>query len=421
MVALKILILSFLVSREFTQTLGELALPMYRIVLIALFPYVVWILYRKARNIDWNVCDLFALMLSIWPSISFGLNTGWISAIESGGSLGLDLLIPYFLVRATVYDYNGRKQFAMLLCLLTGVLVLTGLPEAFTGTHYIHHFATLMTGQTFEFAPEIRYGIWRAMGPTDHPIIFGTICASTLAMATILSTRRPVYMIAVVAAGVGSVISASTAPILVALVQAGMLSWNWLFRARWKWLLLFSGVVFLYLLVDIASTRDPFRVMFTYLLLNPATGYARYEMWANAYAISTQTLPGLLVGYGYDSTIYEAADSIFIQTLMTKSVDSLWLTFLFRHGIIMVILLTLLLTCVFRRVLKLAFSLDTRRDRRLMMGYFISAFAMTLISLTVHYWSLAASLYMMILAVCIGKMAHRKNEPRASGPDHSNS
>ena len=416
MVAVKLLIISFLVPREFTQYLGELSFPMYRIVLIILFPYVLWLLYRKATRIDWNVCDVLAIALGLWPIASFAANTGWPSAFESGGSLALDLLVPYFLIRATVNNYDQRKLFATMLCFLTGMLALVGLPESILGVHFIHDFAAAVTGNSFEVVMENRYGIWRAVGPTDHAIIFGTLCASSLAMAVIMSYRQPIYLIAVLGSAVGSIISASTAPILVALVQAGMLGWDWLVKSHLKWLYLLLVVVFLYVFIDVASSRDPFRVMFTYLLLNPQTGYARYEMWTNAYAVSTQTLPGLFLGYGYDPSIYEATDSLYLQTLMAKSVDSMWLVFLFRHGIVMISLLSLFLLFVFHRVLKQAFTLEDRKDRRLMMAFFISAFAMTLISATVHYWSLAASIYMMILAVCVGKMPKKRRAATKAQP-----
>lgn len=403
MTAIKILILSFLVPREFTVILGGMALSAYRLVLIALVPYLLLEMYRKGRSIHWNSCDLLALMVGFWPAISFTINTGFAKAVEAGGVLGLELIVPYMLVRLSVNNYDERKQLATLLCLLTGALVLMGLPEAIAGRHYVHELAGAITGQFFETSPEVRFGIWRALGPTDHAIIFGTICASSLATAVILTVRQPIYLLAAIASLGGAVISASSAPILVVLAQSAMLAWSWIFKTRWKWLWLLITVVILYVLVDLASNRDPLRVMFTYLLLNPATGYARYEMWANSLVISSQTLTGFLAGYGHDDTVYDVVESVYMQNLMKRTVDSLWLVFLFRHGIIMLFLMGVFLFLIFKRVLKHTITLAERKDRRLMLGFFISAFAMTLIASTVHYWSMSACIYMLILAVCVGR------------------
>ena len=110
--AIKIILLSLLIPSELGIVISDLALYPYRIVLIALVPYIAWILLTQKSQTRWSICDTFAIMICIWPIIALWLNTDLYRAIESGGVLALDILIPYAVVRLHVNSYRSRKYFS---------------------------------------------------------------------------------------------------------------------------------------------------------------------------------------------------------------------------------------------------------------------------------------------------------------------
>ena len=411
MTAIRLLVLSFLVPSEFNFTLGSFVLSAYRLTLICLIPYVIWTAIRKSQagRVKWNVCDVLALTIGVWPMIAFGLNTSIGAAFESGGIQALELVLPYFLIRVHVRSHNRRVEFSKMLFLMVTILFFLGLPEAIYGRHFTHELASALSGTEYSGSPEQRFGIWRAMGPTDHAIIFGTLCALVMSAAIMLAQRRPKFWLIVAFSGFGALMSASSAPILAVLVQLAMLTWAKLtrgYRNRW-WLLVGLFVIF-YIVVDLLSNRDPIRVMFTYLLLNPETGYARYYMWVNSFEVAAQSTWGLIFGYGYDTEIFSIIDNQFWRNLLETTVDSFWLVSMLRFGVIILILFLVFIVLVFANSLSYVFSSNKRSERYFMQAWFITAFAMTLIATTVHFWGYMACMYMMVLAVCVGGESRRK-------------
>lgn len=401
--SLKILLLSFLVPSEFNFSIGELILSPYRVVLLSLAPYLLFKLLTRAQHINWCTTDLVAFTVCMWPTISFGLNTGIGAAIESGGIQTLELIVPYFLVRLKVYSHEKRVELAKTLFFMTAVLFMLGLPESILGKHFTHEIAGAITGTPYSGQVEKRLGIWRAMGPTDHAIIFGTLCAVTLSLAYVRAQFQRTRWLNVGLSAGGAILSASSAPILAIVAQISMLVWAQLMRGnRYRWWLLLGVVLAIYITVDVVSNRDPIRVMFSYLLLNPTTGYARYYMWIYSFEVVGQSTWGLLFGYGYDLNIFQVLDNYYWQNLLENTVDSFWLVFMLRFGMIGLALFALLVILCLRHSLRYVFSSRKKQKRMFMQGWFIGTFAMTLIATTVHFWGFMTCIYMIFLAVCIG-------------------
>lgn len=414
MTAIRLLVYSFLIPSEFNFTLGSFVLGAYRLVLICLIPYVIWLVFKKSHITRWSVCDALALSVGVWPVIAFSLNTGIGAALESGGIQTLELVLPYFLIRLQVDSHEKRKSFAKILFTMVAILFFLGLPESIFGRHFTHEIASVLSGTTYTGSPEQRFGIWRVMGPTDHAIIFGALCAVTMSIAIALAQRKPKIWFIVGFSGAGTIISASSAPILAVLVQLGMLAWAKLTRGyRNKWWLLLGLFILFYIVVDMISNRDPIRVMFTYLLLNPETGYARYYMWVNSFEVAAQSTWGLLFGYGYNTDIFEIIDNMYWRNLLQTTVDSFWLILLLRFGATMLLLFSVFVILVFARSLRIIFSTNSRSERNFMQAWFVTAFAMTLIATTVHFWGYMACMYMMVIAAGVGetnKSANRKRK-----------
>jgi hypothetical protein len=407
--AIRILLLSFLIPSEFNFILESFVLSAYRLILIFLIPYVVWSILTKTRAVRWNACDAFALAIGVWPMIAFGLNTGMGAAFESGGILALELVLPYLLIRLNINTHQQRIAFSKVLFLVVAILFFLGLPESISGRHFTHELASALSGANYNGSPEQRFGIWRAMGPTDHAIIFGTLCAIAMATAIAMAKRRPKFWFIAIFSGAGALMSASSAPILAVMVQLAMLAWVRITRGRKnRWWLLLGLFLAFYIVVDILSNRDPIRVMFTYLLLNPETGYARYYMWVNSFEVVAQSTWGLFFGYGYDIGIFAIIENQYWRHLLENTVDSFWLVMMLRFGLTSLLLFSIFVILVLARSLRYVFDRHHKRKRHFMQAWFITAFAMTLIATTVHFWGYMASMYMMVLAVCVGGERSRK-------------
>lgn len=407
MIAIRMLILSLLIPREFSITIGTLFLPTYRVLIIAFAPYVIWLFFKRFKKINWNVCDLLAIIIFTWPIIAFFANTGLAAAVESGGAIAIEMAVPYFLVRLNVSSYRDQKAFSRIMFLLVAILFFTGLPEAFTGRNFIHEIAYSITGNGVGFGDglgEQRLGIWRSSGPMDHPILFGTLCASITAVAIAMALRQNKYWLALIFSLGGVVFSASSGPLLAVLVQFALVAWTILSRGvKRKWWLLIASVTVIYIAVDLASNRSPFEVMFTYFLINPDTGYARYYMWINSFIVVSQSTFGMVFGYGYDVSIFDVLENNYFRILMQHTVDSFWLVQMLRYGMTMALLFSVFLILHFRTTIKNIGRLRDKRDKNLLQAWLIGAIAMTLLAATVHFWGQMICIYMMILALCMGR------------------
>lgn len=413
MLALRILILSFLIPDEIGVQVGDLALSVYRIVLIALTPYILKQMISKAHRVNWNSCDLLAVLLIIWPFISFGMNTGFAASIESGGIFALEMAVPYFLVRLLVNSRSRRVELAKYVFQMTAVLFFLGLPEALLGQHFTHQLAHALVGESYTGMAEQRFGIWRALGPLDHAILFGTLCTTSVALSlNMMSLKRRYLWILAFSIG-GAILSASSAPILSAMVQLSLYAWaTTMQRYRNKWLILVAILAVAYLFIDVLSNRDPIRVMFSYLLLNPTTGYARYYMWILSFDVVAQSTWGMVFGYGYDIEIFNVLENDYWRILMQNTVDSFWLVVMLRHGITMLILFAVFVILVLRKGVRSSRISESRRDRRLIQAWFICALGMTLVASTVHFWGQMVCVYFIVLATCVGASTKRQSSAK---------
>ena len=396
MIKLQILLFSLIVPDEFNFGIGDLELSFYRLTLIALSPYVILSLFTK--GIRWHISDAFALCVCVWPSIALLINTGFSQAIESGGVLFLESFVPYFLARVSITNYEQLKEISIILFKVISIVVFLGLLDTVTGQYITHKIAHAITGSSIELQTEQRFGFLRAAGPTAHPIIYGSLCASGFAIAIAFFQRRPNHISTVAITLLGVLTSLSSAPLLSIVAQGGLLIWSKLFRGNAKkWVLLFLTVAFSYTVIDILSNRDPFRVMFSYLLFNEHNGYVRYNMWINSISLANQNLFNGFFGYGFSKDMFDLIDSLFFSTLMKRSVDSYWLVILLRYGWVMLLLNVIFIFLIFKQNINLGRQNKSSRQRRLNEAWLISIISFSLLACTVHLTGSIISFYMFIL------------------------
>ncbi len=396
---LQVLLYSFLIPTEFNITLGQLNVSAFRALLIMLAPWVfVKLLFN--RRFKWQAFDSIALTVCVWPFIALMFNSDLARAIESGGILFLEMFVPFFTARLLVYKYEQMVSISKTLILVTSLIAVLAIPEALTGQPYVHNIASLLTGNSFNHAPEARFGIWRSYGPTDHPIILGSICAVSIPLGVALTRRRKKYAGLTGLSFLGVVASASSGPLLSLVAQSFLYLWSQLTRGnRYKWWLLIATVTGFYVLIDVMSNRDPFRIMFSYLLFNEHNGYVRYNMWLNSFFLAGQSFKSFLVGYGFSTEMMSLLDNEFWTRLMSVSVDSYWMVILLRYGAPMVLLNIILVTLVLRSNVRSYRRHTLKRHRTLVQAWLITSISLSLVACTVHFWGSMASLFFIVLAV----------------------
>lgn len=409
---LQVLLYSFLIPKEFSLHLGELNLSPYRIILILLAPWVIKSLLVR-RKFQWQHFDTLAVLVSVWPFVALAFNTDLFKAIESGGVLFLQTFVSFFTVRLLVYRYSQLKQLSVTILTVATIMALMALPEAVTGKLFIHEIASKLTNSTFDYAPENRFRVWRSYGPTDHPIILGTICAISLPLGLALWRRKKIRLGMTGISFLGVISSASSGPLLSVIAQISLYLWAKITQGnRYKWWLLISLMVFVYIVIDVLSNRDPLRVMFTYLLFNEHNGYVRFNMWKNSFFLATQSLESLAVGYGFSIEMMSLLENAFWTRLMSASVDSYWMLIMLRYGMPMLLLSIAMTIMVLRSNVRNYRFIKDQKRKNLVQAWMIVTVSFGLVACTVHFWGFMSSLFFIVLAAGGANIRAPKEQPK---------
>ena len=89
----------------------------------------------------------------------------------------------YLAARVLLSESGQAVSFVNFLCRVIAIVALLGALDALTATPFIHDLLGRLTGYVKPYSHEFRSGIYRSMGPIDHPILFGTVCAFGLLLA----------------------------------------------------------------------------------------------------------------------------------------------------------------------------------------------------------------------------------------------
>lgn len=411
---LQTLLYSFLIPKEFSIAIGSLSLSPYRFLLIMFTPWVIKQLILR-RKFKWEALDSVALMVCVWPAFALSINTNFFSAVESGGIIFLETFIPFFLTRLAIYNHEKLLSISKTLLIVACLMAAMALPEAITGQPFVHNIASLITGNPFSYSPESRLGIWRSYGPTDHPIVLGSICAAAIPIGFALFRRNTLFAGMTGLSFLGVIASASSGPILAIVAQASLYIWSVLTRGKnHKWWILIFLICLVYLLVDLASNRDPLRVMFSYLLFNEHNGYVRYNMWSNAFFLAGQSITSFFVGYGFSTDMMSLLENAFWSNLMTSSVDSYWLVILLRYGVPMLFLNSLVIILTLRANLKTYQACKLRQERTLTKAWFITTISLSLVGCTVHFWGSTVSLFFIVIAASAMRKPKQTHQRKTS-------
>lgn len=401
--AVVVLIVSFLCPTEFSLFIADLRIPPHRLALLVLLPIALYKLLT-APDIGLRGFDLTIIAFNVWTAAIFMYHLGSGPGLAYGGALALESLGAYLVARAWIRD--GETFLAVIKTLATAVLVaaLFALPETLLGQHFTHDALKALTGYDHPTTIETRLHLTRAYGTFDHPIHYGTFCASLLALFWYASTSRTDRYRRAVLLGVATFLGLSSAPILCLAFQIALLLWERITRGiPSRTTLTLTAIAGLYIGASLVMTRSPINFIATELTLDHWTGFYRLLIWQY----------GLENVWAFPWTGIGLQDWARPDWMANPTVDAFWLVVMMREGIPAIVLLAASIALVMRAVAKRGLRHPDPHVCRIARGWIMSLVALCLIGTTVHYWNVLYSYFFFFIGLA-GWMADSRRQSAKS-------
>lgn len=407
------LLLCFLCPTEFSLYLGELRFPPHRIPLLILFPFAIM---RIVTRSDTRLRAFDGLMIAFgsWLIFTYTVHGSGTSGFVYGGSLGLETTGAYLIARAWIRDIETLLNTLKVALMVIIAAALIALPETLFGQIYTHDLLAKLTGHYHPTAVHTRLGLTRAYGTFDHPIHYGTFCATLFAMLWYADRRmsKRMYRGAVVSGA--TFLGLSSAPILCLVIQGSLIAWDKLTRgiALRMWLTV-AVICATYVLVSLLATRSPFAILATGLTLDSSTSYYRLFIWEHGI---NNVLAHPLIGIGL-------ADWARPSWMASDTIDAFWLLTAMRSGIPAVLILATALIMLAAAVNKFGVRNKSALVRGLSHGWLFSLIALCFIATTVHFWNVSLAFFFFFIGLS-GALAdpkrRRRKKARAVQPKLAN-
>ena len=234
--ALKMIAFALFLPEEFSFYLFEFRLTLIRLILFLLTPvllvHFIQLLASGRRHLVFS--DILIVLTGAWMIVApavvvdlgYSLHHSAQSAVEFCGS--------YLAGRILLSERGQTLSFVNLLCHVIAIVAFLGVLDILSGRSIIHDFLGPLSGYRELGMEKDRLGLFRAMGPMDHPIIFGSVCVFGFLLALTSPIRAKGLTIA--ASGLGILSSLSSGPIQGAIFGLGLVAYDSIlprFRGRW--------------------------------------------------------------------------------------------------------------------------------------------------------------------------------------------
>lgn len=371
-------------------SIGPMALSPYRFVLLVLaVPTLGNWLAGKAGPI--RTADILLLLFCLWCAVALLAVHGPEQALEAGGMLFVETFVAYLIARCHIRTSDDFRATAKVISILMLVLLPLALFEAVTGQKLTLQLFRVLGPTIQEVANEPRWGLTRAQGPFEHPILFGVFCGGSIALLHLASEGKASFLQRWTMTGLGCLtvfLSLSSGPIAAVVLQLGLIAWNTIFRAvpsRWRILWTIGAVV--YVVAEMATVATVPQIL---------TRFA-FDQWTAFYRL-------LIVDYGWASVMAHPLfgtgfDDWLHPAWMSSSIDMFWMVSAIRHGLPAA---TLLLLAFFSAVIGVGLrSISDRTLYACRAGYLISMAGFFAVGWTVHFWNATHVLFFFLLGAGI--------------------
>lgn len=379
---LKLFIAALFLPEGFSFYIGDFQLTVVR-VLIILFTCVT-LFSRKSERV-FVASDLFAVATALCMLAAStategftGLKGATITAFEFTGS--------YFIFRYSLGPVNSSVRILDFSCKVMVVVILLALLDPFTGRLFTYEFAKALTGYAkvdldVAYANQadaiFRDGIVRAMGPMEHSILFGCVCAWFGTLAFFVHPNRPFGWTIATLAAIGLWFSEARGAWLayvIAFCLAGYYQLTTGFRLRWEVIGLAVGAL---LIAVFSISGAPIATLMRLGGLSPEAAYYRQAIWA---AAGPMVLHSPLFGIGSTWDWQSSSD------LFGPSVDAFWLQNSMTYGIPATIFAFLTIVSPFWGKPLDKSPLLTSEERRLSVALGIVIVTAIFLGFIVHFW-----------------------------------
>jgi len=270
------------------------------------------------------------------------------------------------------------KQFAAMAWVLMLVILIIlpfAIIEWITGNHIIKANAARLTGSSFFSPIEPRYGFTRAWASFDHPILWGVFASSALGLSWFLYEVRKKWtdLSLVGFLMLATVTSMSSGAVVSIWAQLFGSAYERLTRripSRWK--LFWIGMVFMYIVVELASTRSAIIAITTRISFSSGTAYGRSII----FRFGMQNVKdNPIMGIGFNEWVRPG--------WLHTSVDNFWLLTAMTYGLPGFLLFAGAVVAVLFMGWKNCHGIV----RSLRTGLTITLTGMIVASATVHLWN----------------------------------
>jgi hypothetical protein len=322
---LKILLAVTFLPPELSLFIGDVRLPFVRVLLLVLLvPATERFLSRTGSSKAVLLSsDVIVMMAAAWMLAAGIATDGLAAGVKSAGALALDFSGAYCVVRRLLDARDSSVRLTRFLCWVMIVATGLALMDPITGTLFTHELAGKLTGIPVGFDPGdgsfVRNGLVRAMGPADHSILFGSLCAwaGILAVGTFGFSRITIVFTLIEL--VGCWFSQSRGALAFYIFGVGLIIYNLMLRQfSWRWNVLKSLVIF-YVVFVFSFSNSPVGALLKSGGVDPEAGWYRQLIWG---AVVPLVLNSPLFGLGLGDHDW---DWRMFQGLVGPTVDSLWL------------------------------------------------------------------------------------------------
>ena len=367
-------------------SVGPIALSPYRFVLLVLtIPTLGSWLSGKAGRI--RAADILLLLFCLWCALAILAVHGPEQAFEAGGMLCVETFVAYLIARCHIRTQDDFRATARVILILTLFLLPLALFETISGQKPTLSLFRALGPTIQEVAVEPRWGLTRAQGPFEHPILFGVFSGGSVALIHLAMEGKIGFLQRWTMTGLGCltvVLSMSSGPIAALLLQLGLIAWNTLFKgvsSRWRVLWGIGAIVYV---VAESATAATVPQILTRFAFDQWTAFYRLLIFDYGWA-SVMAHP--FFGTGFGDWLHPA--------WMSPSIDMFWMVSAIRHGLPAVTLLLLaFLTAV------IGVGLRPIADGTLYAcraGYIISMAGFFAVGWTVHFWNATHVLFFCLL------------------------
>jgi len=226
---------------------------------------------RIRKKFTWSRLDTWVALSMFIYVVPYCITRPLSTAIENRGGFLIDTWFAYIVARLLVTDRASLVSVIKCVSIVLIPLALLGVVESLTGWQPFLPLGRFCPWYEQGISIRARWGLNRAIGPFNHPILFGCTFAMFLPLIYYLRhEKNKWHILAYVLSGtafVGALSSMSSGPWVMAIVAIFCLA---LERHKHRVKPLFIFFIFSFVFVEIASNRTFYHVVASYA--NPLGG-----------------------------------------------------------------------------------------------------------------------------------------------------